>query len=119
MTISHVTAHVLDTSKGRPAPGVEVRLESAGTRADDGVERWVAVATSRTDADGRVKDLGPALLPAGIHRLTFGTGDYFALTGTPTFFPYVTVVFSIDDTGSHYHVPLLISPFALSSYRGS
>jgi 5-hydroxyisourate hydrolase len=113
MTVSHVSAHVLDTTAGSPAAGVEIRLDS-GTG-----DTWTEVARSVSDADGRVKDLGPGRLTAGTYRLTFETGAYFASAGVETFFPYVTVVFTVDDTGRHYHVPLLISPFALSSYRGS
>ena len=113
MTVSHVSAHVLDTTVGAPAAGVEIRLDAA-----DG-EGWSAVARALTDHDGRVSDLGPVRLDAGTYRLTFETGAYFAAAGVETFFPYVTVVFTIDATGRHYHVPLLVSPFALSSYRGS
>lgn len=118
MTVSHVTAHVLDTTAGRPAAGVEIRLDRAdGDGRDD--RGWTAVARSVTDDDGRVRDLGPARLAAGTYRLTFETGAYFAATGVETFFPYAAVVFVVDATGRHYHVPLLVSPFALSSYRGS
>ena len=113
MTVSHVSAHVLDTTAGAPATGVEVRLEAGS--GDD----WTEVARATTDDDGRVQDLGPERLAAGTFRLTFETGAYFAATGVETFFPYVTVVFTVDGTGRHYHVPLLIRPFALSSYRGS
>lgn len=110
---SHVSAHVLDTTAGMPAAGVEVRLDAG--RGD----AWSLVARSATDADGRVTDLGPELLPAGTYRLTFETGAYFAARGVESFFPYVTVVFTVDDSAGHLHVPLLVSPFALSSYRGS
>ncbi|MEP7765125.1 hydroxyisourate hydrolase [Sanguibacter sp. 25GB23B1] len=120
MTVSHVTAHVLDTTAGRPAAGVVVRLDRAEGAVDNhGDGGWAAVARSVTDDDGRVGDLGPATLPAGTYRLTFETGAYFAAAGVETFFPYVPVVFTVDTTGRHYHVPLLVSPFALSSYRGS
>ncbi|ROS78944.1 hydroxyisourate hydrolase [Cellulomonas sp. PhB143] len=120
-TRPHVTAHVLDTAAGAPARGVEVRLEAqADARTDAGTttETWRVVAASTTDDDGRVTDLGPALLEPGTYRLVFATGEYFARSGTPTYFPFVAVAFRVvDDT--HHHVPLLLSPFALSSYRGS
>jgi 5-hydroxyisourate hydrolase len=112
MSISHVTTHVLDTGAGRPAAGVAVVLY----RNDGG--SWRELASSATDADGRAKDLGPEQLPPGHYRLNFGTGDYYAGLGTATFFPEVDLVFEV--TGAeHYHVPLLLSPFAYSTYRGS
>jgi 5-hydroxyisourate hydrolase len=108
--VSHVTTHVLDSSTGRPAAGVAVELQDpAGT----------LIATGVTDADGRIPELGPDRLPAGAYRLVFATGPYFAATGTPTFYPRVTLDFDLVDEGAHYHVPLLLSPFAYSTYRGS
>ena len=101
-----VTTHVLDAVLGRPAAGVGVRLE----RADGTV-----VAESRTDDDGRVGDLGAP--GAGDHRLVFATGDWFAEQGRETFYPEVVVTFTLGE-GRH-HVPLLLSPFAYSTYRGS
>ncbi|BDZ43441.1 5-hydroxyisourate hydrolase [Paraoerskovia sediminicola] len=120
-TRPHVTAHVLDTAAGTPARGVAVRLEAQGPEQTiDGTttETWRVVATSATNDDGRVTDLGPQSLDAGTYRLVFGTGDYFARTGTDTYFPFVSVAFVVTDD-THHHVPLLLSPFALSSYRGS
>lgn len=106
-----LSSHVLDASTGRPAEGVAVALEE---RTGDG---WRAVAEQRTDADGRVRDLGtPA---TGVHRISFDTGGYFAERGVPTFYPQVTVTFEVTDPQAHYHVPLLLSPFAFSTYRGS
>ncbi len=107
--MSHVTTHVLDSSVGRPAPGIEVELQDhAGS----------LIATGVTDADGRVATLGPDSLEPGPYRLVFATAPYFAATGTPTFYPRVTLDFTVAD-GGHYHVPLLLSPFAYSTYRGS
>lgn len=101
-----VTTHVLDAALGRPAVGVAVRLE----RVDGSV-----VAEGRTDEDGRVRDLGE---PApGVHRLVFATGEWFAEAGRETFYPEVVVTFRLGE--GHYHVPLLLSPFAYSTYRGS
>ena len=112
MSVSHVTTHVLDTGAGLPAAGVAVVLY-----ANDGGS-WAPLARGTTDADGRAKDLGPEQLAAGKYRLNFATGAYYAQQGTATFFPEVDLVFEV--TGAeHYHVPLLLSPFAYSTYRGS
>lgn len=110
---SAVTTHVLDAGAGRPAVGVAVRLEHlAGGDAD-------VVAQGHTDSDGRVSDLGPETLPPGTYRLVFGTGEWFAEQGRTTFYPQVVVVFFLGDDRVHHHVPLLLSPFAYSTYRGS
>ena len=111
--MSHLTTHVLDAATGVPAVGVAVELADArGVPVDDGV----------TDADGRAS-LGPELLPAGEYTLAFRTGAYFAARDVETFYPVVTVTFTVvvaaDGTSRHYHVPLLLSPFAYSTYRGS
>lgn len=106
--MSHLTTHVLDAARGVPAPGIAVALASA-----PGEE----IAAGVTDADGRLA-LGPELLPPGDYTLSFATGDYFDGQGVDSFYPSVTVVFGIRD-GRHYHVPLLLSPFAYSTYRGS
>jgi len=108
--MSHVTTHVLDAALGMPAPGVPVALSGP-----DGE----VIAVSTTDADGRITDLGPELLPAGDYRLEFDTGGYFAAAGRTSFYPRVTIDFVLADTTAHYHVPLLLSPFAYSTYRGS
>lgn len=113
MSVSQITTHVLDTASGRPAAGVAVGLYA---NDDDG---WNLLATASTDADGRVKDLGPAELPAGTYRLNFDTGSYYEGLGTETFFPEVDLVFAVTGPGEHYHVPLLLSPFGYSTYRGS
>ncbi|MEU8342229.1 hydroxyisourate hydrolase [Spirillospora sp. NPDC048832] len=101
-----LSTHVLDAARGAPAAGVAVRLDR---RDGDG---WTVLAEARTDGDGRIRewDAEPG---QGVHRLTFDTA------GLSEFYPEVTVAFTIDDPGRHYHVPLLISPFAYSTYRGS
>jgi 5-hydroxyisourate hydrolase len=105
----------LDAALGRPAAGVAVRLERVGGASDaDGV-----LAQASTDADGRVAGLGDEPLPAGTYRLVFEVADYFSAGGRPAFYPQVVVVFEITDPSQHYHVPLLLSPFAYSTYRGS
>ena len=108
--MSYVTAHVLDSVVGLPASGVAVTLAQA-----DGTE----IARARTNDDGRVPDLGPDSLTSGEYRITFGTGDYFAARGQATFYPHVTIDFVVDAEQAHYHVPLLLSPFSYSTYRGS
>jgi 5-hydroxyisourate hydrolase len=114
--MSGITTHVLDTAAGRPASGVPVRLE---VQLDG--RGWVILAERKTDGDGRVRDLlaEGARLDAGTYRLTFGTGAYFAEQGKETFFPEATVVFEIRDAAQHHHVPLLLSPYGYSTYRGS
>lgn len=108
--MSYVTAHVLDSVVGTPARGIAVVLETA-----DGTH----IATAETNDDGRVPDLGPETLESGDYRITFATGEYFAGQSRPTFYPFVTVNFTVDSAERHYHVPLLLSPFAFSTYRGS
>jgi 5-hydroxyisourate hydrolase len=110
MAASHVTTHVLDSATGKPAAGVLVALEDAA---------GATLASAATDDDGRVASLGPELLEPGDYRLVFGTGAYFAARGQETFFPEVGIVFRVLAGAGHYHVPLLLSPFAYSTYRGS
>lgn len=104
-----LSTHVLDASRGTPASGVAVRLATT-----DGHD----LASAVTDADGRVRELA-AELPAGDYRLTFATGEYFAANGQQGFYPEVVVTFTVTDPGQHHHVPLLLSPYAYSTYRGS
>ncbi len=110
--VSFITTHVLDSVAGRPAAGIDVVLEH-----HDG--DWVRVGEGRTNEDGRIGDLGPESLPSGTYRITFDTGAYFAKTNTATFYPEVTITFEIDENEKHYHVPILLSPYAFSTYRGS
>jgi 5-hydroxyisourate hydrolase len=107
--MSHVTTHVLDAALGRPAAAVPVGLLS-----DSGV----VLDAGFTDTDGRIGELGPERLDAGIYRLVFDTAAYFAQSEQTGFYPRVTIDFEITD-GAHYHVPVLLSPFAYSTYRGS
>jgi len=108
--VSYVSAHVLDAAAGRPAQGVSVRLES---------EAGDLLGTATTDADGRVGDLGPDALDSGAYRVVFGSGDYFVRSGTPSFHPEVVVVFRTESEQGHYHIPLLLSPYSYTTYRGS
>lgn len=107
--MSHLTTHVLDASRGLPAAGVGVALHDA---------TGALVATGTTDADGRIGALGPDALAPGDYRLTFETAAYFEALSVPTFYPRVTIDFTVGDA-VHYHVPVLLSPFAYSTYRGS
>ena len=113
MTLS---THVLDATTGRPAPGVRVRLERGG---DTG---WVPASQGQTDADGRLRLAGhggSAKFEPGVYRITFATGAYFLARGAASFYPEVTITFEITGRDEHYHVPLLLSPYAYSTYRGS
>ena len=105
--MSPITTHVLDTSIGKPAQGVPVKLEFQGK----------TLAERKTDADGRVKDLldDDHKLVQGTYRLTFEIKSYFART----FYPSATIEFEITDPSDHYHVPLLVSGYGYSTYRGS
>jgi 2-oxo-4-hydroxy-4-carboxy-5-ureidoimidazoline decarboxylase len=111
---ARVSTHVLDATTGQPAAGVAVRLDR-----QDG-PGWTPVGAGVTGADGRLRDWLPAgAVRAGVHRLAFDTGGWFAGQHRPTFYPEVVVVFSIADPAEHHHVPLLLSPFGYSTYRGS
>jgi 5-hydroxyisourate hydrolase len=111
--MSGLTTHVLDTARGRPAAGVRVTVQ---VRDGDG---WRDVGGGVTDTDGRVPGLLAGELSAGTHRLTFATGAWFEAQGVAGFYPEVAVVCRIDDPAAHYHVPLLLSPYGYSTYRGS
>ncbi|HKS43976.1 MAG TPA: hydroxyisourate hydrolase [Amycolatopsis sp.] len=104
--MSLVTTHVLDTAAGKPAQGVDVRLEFQGT----------ILARARTDEDGRIRELGPDRLAPGVYRLVFDVEDYL---GPDAFFPEIAISFRILDGEAHHHVPVLLSPFGYSTYRGS
>jgi 5-hydroxyisourate hydrolase len=110
---SRVTTHVLDAVAGRPAVGVPVVLEGLES------EGWTVLAEGATDDDGRVADFGPADLEPGTYRVRFDTGAWFAAADTEAFYPEVVLPFTLADPAAHYHVPLLLSPFAFSTYRGS
>ncbi len=113
VSMSQITTHVLDTNQGVPAVGIAVELS-----ARDGGD-WQVLAAGVTDADGRAKDLGPDVVALGEYRLRFDTGAYFAERRIDTFFPEVVVHFSVTEEGRHYHVPVLLSPFSYSTYRGT
>lgn len=109
-----ITTHVLDTTRGRPADGVTVRLDAA-----EGTD-WRELSRGITDADGRLKTLTDGLdLPAGRYRLTFETGAWFKRHGAISFHPAIDVLFEIVNPAEDVHVPLLLSPFGYTTYRGS
>ncbi|HEY1104756.1 MAG TPA: hydroxyisourate hydrolase [Agromyces sp.] len=123
-TVSQITTHVLDAQRGKPAAGVPVELyrRSGGSGsggASAGGDGWELLASAVTDDDGRAKQLGPETIPNGEYRLRFDTGAYFASTQTEAFYPEVQLTFLVAEEGRHYHVPILLSPFAYSTYRGS
>jgi 5-hydroxyisourate hydrolase len=111
-----ITTHVLDTSRGLPAVGVRVALDR-----QTGPESWTELASGVTNADGRLVDwLAEAgNLTAGIYRLRFATAAYFHSLGVRCFFPEVQILFQVDDPRGHLHVPLLLSPYGYTTYRGS
>ena len=111
-----ITTHVLDLSSGQPAQGMGVTLEIQ--RQGHG---WVKLGERKTDADGRVKEfLQPgSALDRGHYRLAFEVGAYYGGRGEATFYPVVPVEFEVRDPSQRYHVPLLVSPFGYSTYRGS
>jgi 5-hydroxyisourate hydrolase len=112
--MSGITTHVLDTARGRPAAGIDVVLEKV--EAGGGAH---VIGEGRTDGDGRVRSLLNGSAAPGAYRLTFTTRPYFDAQGITTFYPYVAIVFEVAPGQSHYHVPLLISPFGYTTYRGS
>ena len=113
--MSAITTHILDVSAGSPARGVSVTLERQAAT------NWEVIGKGETDADGRLRDLLPpdANLSLGNYRLTFEIETYFAKQQIEGFYPQVIVSFIVRDAAQHYHVPLLLSPFGYSTYRGS
>lgn len=112
--MSNITTHILDTSRGKPAGGVLVVLEIRDR------DVFKELGRGKTDDDGRLKTLlSGGALERGVHRLTFYVAEYYWRYNIETFYPEVSVVFDIKDAAQHYHVPLLLSPFGYSTYRGS
>jgi len=113
---SPITTHVLDTTRGRPAAGVSVGL---AYREPSGA--WRSLAQGQTDAEGRVSALLPdgERLEVGLYRLTFEVAAYFQALGVDAFYPHITICFRITASAQHYHVPLLLSPYGYTTYRGS
>ena len=109
-----ITTHVLDTSRGAPAQGLSVRLDVRRSN------EWVTVGHVKTDSNGRVMSFSSAPLVPGTYRLTFDIGAYHREQGLAvSFFPEVKITFNVRDPDEHYHLPLLLSPFGYSTYRGA
>ena len=113
--MTSITTHVLDTAAGRPAARVPVTLEHFTAQG------WQTLGQGTTDDDGRLRSLLPPdfKLTAGVYRLIFDTGVYFGMQSFETFYPHAAVCFNVRDPSQHYHVPLLLSPYGYSTYRGS
>jgi 5-hydroxyisourate hydrolase len=114
--MTRISTHVLDLARGQPATRVAVRLERQGPS-----EAWRLLASARTDQDGRCGQLLPDgdALPAGLYRLTFDTGSYFAAQKISGLYPFVAVTFQVTEGESQIHIPLLLSPNGYTTYRGS
>ena len=112
--MSGITSHVLDTSLGKPASGIEIALERVGDDSD-----WQPVGSGTTDDDGRCPGLTGGNIEAGHYRINFMVADYFKRQGVSAFYPVVRIEFTVSDAQQHYHVPLLLNPFGYSTYRGS
>jgi len=114
--MSQITTHILDTSRGKPAQGVPVILY----RQHDNDSYWDIIAANTTDKDGRIKEFADqnGQLTPGVYKLKFETSQYFERHTTSSFYPCIEVMFNVSK-GEHYHIPLLLSPFGYSTYRGS
>jgi len=112
--MSQITTHVLDINRGLPCKGIQVNL--CQKIKDD----WKVIGEEETDSNGRCKSFlaEGEKLQGGIYRLRFETQEYFSLKGEVSFYPYIDIIFQLDESGSHYHVPLLLSAFGYSTYRG-
>ena len=115
--MSGITSHVLDTSLGKPAVGIAVRLEL--NTGDTNSPNWIAIGSGITNDDGRVPELANLSIEPGLYRLSFLVADYFSAQLVDSFYPVVRIEFVVGDAKQHYHVPLLLSPFGYSTYRGS
>lgn len=115
--MSTVSTHVLDTANGRPAAGVGVTLE-----VESPEEGWSIIGSGVTNEDGRVQEIAPGgTISPGIYRITFGSSEYWRSMEVESFYPYASIVFEVmpEQAEEHFHVPLLISPWGYSTYRGS
>jgi len=116
---SQITTHILDTTRGLPAKNVPITLYQQVDKNADTL--WKSIASGSTNDDGRIAGLldGNITLPAGYYRMHFDTAHYFDAMGEKGFYPYVDIVFELDDSGDHYHIPLLLTAYGYSTYRGS
>ncbi|KAI0001709.1 hypothetical protein BJV77DRAFT_1164591 [Russula vinacea] len=128
MRSSPITCHVLDTSIGKPARGIRVSVQvHQAAQASATPETWRSLGKGVTNANGRCMDLlsGDQLAPdvkleaGGLYKIVFETKDYFDKAGIATLYPWVEIPFTVTHPDEHYHIPLLISPFSYTTYRGS
>ncbi|MGF1926088.1 MAG: hydroxyisourate hydrolase [Bacteroidia bacterium] len=113
--VYRLSSHILDVSTGLPAPNVTVKLE----KLNQLTQMWVAIDQKKTDQNGRINDfLEETKADKAIYRLTFLIADYFKTKKTESFYPFIEVVFQIKDD-KHYHVPITLSPYGYSTYRGN
>lgn len=110
-----LSVHVLNLQTGVPTAGIKVELDRKKGN------EWIKLADRTTNADGRIPGLYPAdqVVETGVYRVIFMTGDYYKKSGSPTFFPEIPVIFTLDKAEQHYHIPLLLSQFGYSTYRGN
>jgi len=113
--MSQITTHVLDTSKGQPAEGLPIELYHQNNN------QWHSLGKGKTNSDGRISDLlaDDQILIAGVYKMTFNTADYFSTNKEKAFYPTVDIIFELQGDGSHYHIPLLLSAYGYTTYRGS
>ena len=113
--MSQITTHVLDTTRGLPAQNLAIILYAR--KGDD----WQQLAAGVTNSDGRITNLlaQDQVLAAGVYRMHFATKAYFSANKEQGFYPFVDIVFELDGSASHYHIPLLLTAFSYSTYRGS
>jgi 5-hydroxyisourate hydrolase len=114
--MSRISTHVLDVAQGRPAKDMPVRLER-----QEGAGGWRVLTSSSTDKDGRCAQLLPEneILRAGIYRLAFDTSSYHLAQKILGLYPVVEITFQVEENESHFHIPLLLSPYGYTTYRGS
>jgi len=114
--MNRISTHVLDLARGKPAKDVPVRLERRELSGE-----WVRLGTGRTDGDGRCGQLLPEneVLRAGLYRLVFDTASYHDAQEAEGFYPVVEITFHAREGDSQFHIPLLLSPYGYTTYRGS
>uniref|UniRef100_A0A182P184 hydroxyisourate hydrolase n=1 Tax=Anopheles epiroticus TaxID=199890 RepID=A0A182P184_9DIPT len=115
--MQNLSTHILDTTRGKPAPEVPVTLYVRTTS-----QTWTKVSTGITDGDGRFKSFfaeGQPGLQLGVYKLHFDVAQYFRARSVESLYPFIEIVFSVADPSQHYHIPLLLNPFGYSTYRGS
>ncbi|KAK0198867.1 hypothetical protein F5146DRAFT_110779 [Armillaria mellea] len=129
MSRSPITCHILDSSSGKPVPNVEIRLQRYEPgKSEDEPDIFSPLAKGVTNSDGRCQDLLPPLetseetrrlLTAGSYKVIFRIKEYFESKGQKCFYPWVEITFNLENPAEHYHIPLLISPYSFTTYRGS